>query len=621
MVTGDAQGKVAGLWRNEMGTLTLLNRCCQWLLGLRAPLLPLLAPLLLVPLLLAPKALAAGPEIKISGGIKSLRENIRNYLSIGDESCQTPPWRLNALLAHSETEIRTAAQALGYYDLRYDTELGHKDDCWTLDIQLTPGEPVRVTELRIEILGEGDADPAFKPLWDNPGIKLGNRFNHDHYENLKTRITNIAAAQGYFDGEFALARVEVSRAEKSARIALVYNSGLRYRFGDISLHHNILNEDFLRRYLNIAEGDYYDSDKLLELRSQYGASNYFTVATASPNLQKLDNGTVPIDILLEERKRHEYSIGAGAATDTGPRLLLGFEDRYINQRGHRLNADLNAAEKKSTAQVAYTIPMKKPAQEFLRIYTGYVEENLTTKESKKHIYGTSYSFLLNNRWLQTYALDFEQEESRIGSQPSLSTNLLIPSVSLTRTQTDGRPYPRSGWSLLGKFSGSPQSLGSDYSFLQFYSRAKLIYSVGNGRILLRSELGTTSTVDFEDLPASVRFFAGGDQSVRGYSYESLGPKTLVDNGDGTSSLEVTGGKHLLTTGIEYDRRIRESNWVVAAFFDAGNAADNFDNVDYYRGAGLGVRWISPIGPVRFDVAKALDGNEGWRIHISMGPDL
>lgn len=581
-------------------------------------LLPLLAALLL---LLGGHAGAASPKIEIKGGIKSLRENVHNYLSIGDENCKMPPWRFNALLNNSEREIQSAAQALGYYELTYTTDLKHNDDCWELLINLTPGEPVRVSEIRVEILGEGAADPAFKPLYDDPGIEIGNRLNHDKYESLKSRVSNIAAAQGYFNGEFVLSQVEVSRSEKSAKIALVYESGPRYRLGKITLHHNILNEDFLRRYLNIAEGDYYDSDKLLELRSQYSASNYFAVATASPNLHELNDGTVPIDILLEERKRHEYSIGAGAATDTGPRVLFGFEDRYLNKRGHRLNADINAAEKKSTAQVAYTIPMEKPAQEFLRIYTGYVEENLAIKESHKHIYGTSYSFLSNDRWLQTYALDFEQETSQIGSQPRIETDLLIPSVSLTRTKTDGRPYPLGGWSLLGKVSGSPQSLGSDYSFLQFYSRAKFIQKLGKGRLLVRGEVGTTSTVDFEDLPASVRFFAGGDQSVRGYSYESLGPKTMVLNNDGSTSLEVTGGKHLLTMGFEYDRRINDSNWVLATFYDMGNSADDFDNIDYYRGAGLGVRWISPIGPIRFDVAKALDGAQGWRIHISMGPDL
>lgn len=563
-------------------------------------------------LLLSGYVHAATPEINVKGGTKTLRENVLHYLSIAGESCTAQPWRLNALLAASEAEIKSAGQALGYYELEYDAQLTHTGDCWGLDVQLTPGEPVRVTEVRIEVLGPGEADPIFKPLFDKPGIKIGNRLNHDKYEKLKSRFGTLAAAHGYFDAQFALSQIVVNIAEKSARIALVYNTGTRYKFGRIQLKHNILSEKFLQRYLTIAEGDDFDSEKLLELKNYFNASNYFSVATASPNLQSLEDGKVPIDIVLEERKRREYSIGAGAATDTGPRLLLGFEDRYINQRGHSLGADLNASEVKSTAELAYTIPMQKPAQEFLKIYTGYVAENTDTKKTKKDIYGTSYTFLHKDKWLQTYALDYEQEDSIIGDDDEFSTDLIIPSVTFNRVKTDANPYPLGGWSIMGSLSGSPQSLGSDYSFVQLYGRAKIIHGFKRGRILWRTELGTTSTVDFDELPASVRFYAGGDQSVRGYGYESLGE--VVDG-------NVIGGKHLLTSSLEYDYRLRDKDWVVAAFMDAGNAADEFENIDFQRGAGLGIRWISPIGPIRLDVAKALDGDKGWRVHITMGPDL
>lgn len=573
--------------------------------------------LLLLPLLCWCGALlAASPDIEISGGPKSLRDNVRYYLSIAEESCTTQPWRLNALLQESEDEIQAAAQAMGYYELEYEAKLTRSDDCWGLEIQLTPGAPVLVQELRIEVLGEGEADPVFQPLFDKPGIKIGSRFNHDKYEKLKARFGSYAAAHGYFDGDFALARVEVNVAEKAARIALVYNTGVRYKIGAIAMQHRILSADFLKRYWNIAKGDPYDSDKLLELKNHYTASNYFASATATPNLQALDNGTVPIELVLEERKRHEYSIGLGAATDTGPRVLLGFEDRYINQRGHSLAADVSGSEVKSTAQLVYTIPMEKPAQEFLKLYSGYEEEETDTAITNKETYGSSYSFLQNNRWLQTYALDYQREDSIIGSAAETSTNLVIPSVAFTRTQTGGNPYPLGGWSLIAKLSGSPQTLGSDFSFVQFYSRFKAVKGFSFGRLLWRTELGTTSTVDFDGLPASVRFFAGGDQSVRGYGYKTLGPVELVEGEE-----QVVGGKHLLTNSLEYDYRFSDSDWVVAAFFDIGNAADEVDNPVFKRGAGLGLRWISPIGPIRLDLAKALDDDEGWRVHISMGPDL
>ena len=565
--------------------------------------------------LVAPPLLAAEPDIKLEGGIKSLRENILQHLSIADESCTTPLWRLHSLLADAESEIQAAAQALGYYELEYDADLRNIQDCWALDIKLTPGNPVLVKEVRIEIHGEGRQDDIFKDLYDKPGIKVGNRLNHGRYETLKARFGTLASMHGYFDAEFQHSQISIDTKERTAIIELIYNTGPRYRIGEINLRHSILNDDFVRRYFNIKEGDYYDSDELLELRNMYNSSNYFSVATVAPDMQSLKDGQAPLNINLEARKRHEYSVGLGAATDTGPRVTLGFDDRYVNARGHAIAADVNAAEKKTSALLAYSIPMRRPAYEFVRIYTGYDREITDSKRSYKDTYGTSFTHYQDNKWLQTYALDFEQEDSTIGSNPEKRTNLLVPSVAITRTKTDGSPYPLWGWTVLAKLSGSPQSLGSDFSFVQAHLRAKYVKGFSFGRILLRTELGSTQLKDFSELPASVRFYAGGDSSVRGYDYESLGPTETIEGEE-----VVVGGNNLLVNSIEYDYLFKDTKWAAAVFFDAGNAANDTE-IDVMRGAGVGARWISPIGPIRIDVAKALDGDEGWRLHISMGPDL
>ncbi len=570
--------------------------------------------------LIALPLLAAEPEIELEGGTKSLRENILQHMSIADESCKTPMWRLHSLLADAESEIQAASQALGYYELEYDAELHNEKDCWGLKIALTPGDPVLVKEIRIEIHGEGREDKIFNDIYEKPGIKVGNRLNHGRYETLKARFGTRASMHGYFDAEFQHSQISIDTKEKTAIIELIYNTGARYRIGEIRLRHNILRDDFLRRYFNIREGDYYDSDELLELRNMYNASNYFAIATVAPDMQALNDEKAPIDIHLEARKRREYSVGLGAATDTGPRVTLGFDDRYVNSRGHSIAADINAAEKKTSALLAYTIPMRRPAYEFLRVYTGYDREITDSKRSYKDTYGTSYTHYQDNKWLQTYALDFEQEDSTIGANPETRTNLLVPSVAITRTKTDGAPYPLWGWSVLGKLSGSPESLGSDFSFVQLYLRAKYVKGFSFGRILLRTELGSTQVDDFSEVPASVRFYAGGDASVRGYDYESLGPTEEVMQPDGTMKEVVVGGNNLLVNSIEYDYLFKDTKWAAAVFFDAGNAANDTE-IDVMRGAGVGARWISPIGPIRMDVAKALDGDKGWRLHITMGPDL
>ncbi len=559
------------------------------------------------------------PEITIEGGPAILRDNVRQYLTIANEKCAAPLWRLQSLLGEGEQEIALAAQAVGFYNLTFTTKLTQKNNCWQLDIHLTPGETTKINELTVLIRGDGENDPAFKELYENSDIKLGDRLHHGNYENLKSRILNMASSRGYYDGRFEVAKITVNTADNTAAINLIYDSGTRYRFGEIRFSHNILSEDFLRRYLNFNSGDYYDTDKLLELKNLYNASNYFNVATASPDIQHLKNYEVPIDVVLEERKRHAYSFGVGVATDTGPRFLLGFEDYYFNDSGHNIKADLSTSKIKTNTSLAYTIPMKRPSYEFLRFYTEFEREDLDATSTKNQKLGTSYTYYQSNHWLQTYALEFENETSSVNDVPIDTTNLIIPSIALTRIQTNAQPYPLEGWRLSSKLSGSPKSFGSDLSFLQFHMQAKYIYSLPVGRLLFRTEIGATKVNDFDELPVSKRFFAGGDASVRGYSYKSLGPDELVDPNDKTKGTKVVGGNNLLVGSVEYDFLVRPK-WALATFYDAGNAANSRD-LKPKRAAGIGLRWISPIGPVRIDIARALDDQKDWHFHITMGPDL
>lgn len=589
---------------------------------LRQILLPVLIALGLA-LIGLPAESASAPDIKIDGGPKALRENVRQYLTISEESCSAPLWRLKSLLVEAGDEIEKAAQALGYYRLTFTTDLTQANNCWQLHIGLTPGEQVKVAEFNLLFRGDGADDEMFKPFVSAPSIKVGDSFHHGIYENVKTQITNLAASEGYFDGRFEVSRVIVNAATNTASIELIYNTGTRYRIGEIRLVHNILDDAFLRRYLNIKSGDYYDTDKLLELKSYYNASNYFSVAMASPDLQHLHDNTVDVDVQLEERKRHAYSVGIGASAseggDASPRVLLGFEDRYVNDSGHSIKADASKSVLTTDVLVSYNIPLSQPSYEFLKIYTGIEEEQTDAAYSDKKTVGMSYTNYQKNRWLHTYAIDIENEYSRVGSAELTYSHLIIPSVTFSRIKTDGNPYPLMGWSLLAKLSGSPNTLGSDVSYEQFYVRAKYIHSLTYGRLLVRGEMGLTDVNGVKDLPKSVRYFAGGGNSVRGYDYESLGPTEQVKDDDGNEVREVVGGRNLLAGSIEYDYQFRPS-WAAAVFFDVGNAANDY-NFDLKRGAGVGLRWISPIGPVRIDVARGLDDKKAWNLHISMGPDL
>lgn len=559
----------------------------------------------------------AAPEVNIEGGSDRLRDNVRSFISIADEPCETPLWRLRARLRELHRQVQLAGQALGYYRLSSEHELSRGDDCWALTLTLDPGEPVRLAQVDVAIKGEGENDGVFRSIRNEPGLRKGDILNHGRYESLKSRFGVLASAHGYFEGKFERSRVVVDREANTAHLELIYNTGPRYRFGEISLEHDILDESFIQRYYTFESGEPYETDPMLELKSRLNASDYFRSVRVNPRLQDLDGETVPVQIELEGRKRHGYSVGAGYATDTGPRLLMGYENRYVNNRGHSFNADLEVSEVGTNVEATYSIPMSRPAHEMLRIYTGYQNEKTDDTLSAINTVGTSYTRSEEGSdWLQTYSINYEREYYEVGGQPEQRSDLLVPAFSLSRTRSDGSNYPLSGWSFLGRVSGSPSSLGSDTSFVQLYTRIKGIYGIGPGRLLLRAEGGITEVAELNNLPVSQRFFAGGDASVRGYDYKSIGPQELSEE-DGEPV--VVGGNNLLTMSVEYDYRVLD-DWAIAAFMDQGNAF-NHSEFDFKRSVGVGIRWISPIGPVRVDVARALDDEQGWQLHLSMGPDL
>lgn len=552
----------------------------------------------------------AKPEIQVTGAPEELAENIRNHLSLSTEDCAVPDWRLQALLRKADAEIRKAGQALGYYRLQADKKYTQSAACWRLELKIDPGRPVIVKKVGIDISGEGRNDSAFKTLPPELAIKPGERLDHGKYEAIKKHLSTLATTRGYFDAEFEKSAVLVNTASGSADIEIAYNTGPRYRFGEVSIDQSILNPELVNRYVDFARGEAYSSEKLIDLQ-QALSNHYFSRVHVRPLAERAENGFVPIHIDMVPLKQHSFTLGAGVATDTGPRVKFDYANRYVNPAGHRFNTGLSLSSVRSEILAGYTIPLREPRHENLKFFTGHVEEETDPSSSAITSLGSHYSFLNTGEWLQTLSLNFQRESFTV-SDTRDRTVLLIPGLSFAKVRSSDSVYPLHGWRLNASAQGSFADVLSDISFLQMQGDAKYIHTLGQGRLLWHVQGGTTDVEDFNAFPASLRFFAGGDTSVRGYEYRSLGP---VD-ADG----DIIGGRRLLLAGLEYDRRIL-SQWAVAAFYDAGNAFNDRDNYELKRGAGLGLRWLSPIGPIRLDVAKALDDAEEWRVHINMGPDL
>ena len=184
----------------------------------------------------------------------------------------------------------------------------------------------------------------------------------------------------------------------------------------------------------------------------------------------------------------------------------------------------------------------------------------------------------------------------------------------TRTTADDELYPTRGAKYAVEVRGAAETLISDTSFIRATVAAHWIRALPiRSRIHLRAAFGGTWVDDFFELPPSERFFTGGDTTIRGYEFEELGPED--DAG------EVIGGTYLGIMSFEYEQAVTQ-NWSGAAFIDAGNAFGGKGSSTGIRlGIGLGIRWRSPVGPIRADLAHPIDGNQTIRFHLRIGPDL
>jgi len=563
-------------------------------------------------LVLAGTCSAALAEVEILGLENALLENALAHLSLDEEACDAPVWRVQERYTSAPDEIRNGIEAYGYYDGAVSSSLEFAEACWSARFDVDPGEPVLVRNLDISITGEADQDPTFETIIDRVDLAPGEPLNHSAYEQIKRTLLDLGRARGYVDARYATSRLDVYPSEHAADITLHFDSGPRYRFGEIELAQDVLDAQLLERYFDFSPGDPYDANKVNDLYSSLRGSGYFNQVDVRPLPADRESREIPIRVDLFAGTRRLLTYGVGFSTDTGPRFRMGRVNTRRNERGHQSNINLQLSPVVSELTFTYRLPYGDPRSEWLSFQTGVKHEDTETSSSDSLEFGVRRLVPLQGSWRHSQFVDYLLEDFTIGDQQGRS-RLLMPGVDWTKLVADDTLRPSAGHRLNFELRGATDALGSDTSFVQAAISAKRIWPLPNAaRILVRGEVGATWEDDFDALPPSVRFFAGGDTSVRGYEYESLGPL----DADG----EVVGGSSLATASVEYEHPV-VPRWSVAAFIDAGDAFNGSD-LDPKVGAGLGFRWQSPLGPIRVDVAKPLDGDDrGARLHISLGPDL
>lgn len=565
-------------------------------------------------LVLAKSAFALTLTVKVSGLEADELQNVLLFLDIYKEKDNPKllPSRLHRLHALAPKQIKRALEPFGYYRAEVSAQLTQSVDAWEASYRVVPGPALPISRLDIQVTGQGRDDPRFQALQQKLPNELGQTLNHPRYEEAKHALQRLAASRGYLDAAFVKSRISVDTKAYTATIELHFETGKRYAFGSVKFTQgsDAMDEAFLARYITFKQGDSYSNRTLLALRAALTDSDYFSQVEIRPLRDQTIDNEVPIEIALVSRKRGRYRIGLGFGTDTGPRVSFG-HTRRLNRRGHKLDLNMKLSERLNSATLQYKIPLQNPVTEQLAFAGSVIDEKTDSRDSQTFKLGMNHT-IARGAWQETKSLTFERENFSVANE-SETSNLLFPGIGWTRTDTDDRLFPSHGSRVSVNLLGSVNALGSDVSFLQARLAGKWVQRVSDaGRVILRGEVGTTLVDTAEDLPASKRFYVGGDQSIRGYGFEELGPTG--------ASGDVVGGKHLLVGSAEYEHRLF-GKWGAAVFYDVGNAFNAIDE-DFNHGAGIGLRWNSPVGPVRIDLAVALSkpGNP-LRLHFVIGPDL
>ncbi len=563
---------------------------------------------------------AAAPQIRIEidGVDRAVADNVRGYLTLTRyvEREDVTDAQVRRLADRAVDEAADALRPYGYYDARIRSRTTRDDGRWIVRLRIDLGDPVRMDTVEVRIEGPGKDEAQIAAIPASSSLQPGARLDHTAYENLKTDLLRQALDLGYLDGKLTRHELVVDPAARKAEAHLTLETGGRYRFGEIKIEQDAISPQLLQRYVRFSTGQPFASQRIRSTQYALEDSYYFSEVSILPGDRDPETLTVPVTIRATPSKRDRYIVSLGYGTDTSVRGRFAWENRRVNQLGHRWRFDVTASSIRQDAIFRYLIPIGDPALEKLEFTTGYVNEKRGDLDSERYQITASITQTAG-RWQRVLFLWLNDERTGFPDGTSNEDLLLIPGISYASMP----PNFLTGWvrdaAYFVELSGSPQTLGSDASYLQLYGRAEKVWPIGGPWYLrLRGELGTSWVNEFSQLPASQRFFAGGDRSVRGFAYDELSPREPPEPGAPPGSGKAIGGEHKLVGSVEIERDLPR-NFRVAAFYDTGNAFDSWDTPLEYS-VGIGVRWKLPMMLIGLDVAQALsEPGKNPRLHLNI----
>jgi len=543
--------------------------------------------------------------------------------------------QLQRLVKEAPEQARTLIATEGYYSPKVSAGLDTSGARPVARVIVDPGQPVLVGDVDLVLQGfapfeQGGAPFDAGALRNRWTLPVGSQFRQGDWEGAKRGLLRDVAQTRFPRARLVETSATVDPDSHRALLRVVIDSGPEMRFGELRIRG-------LKRYpaevitnLNkINPGDEYSEAALQALQSRVQDTGYFGSVEVSTDMRAVLNAEIadikddadddanpatpqpptgptvlPVVVRVTENKQKNVEAGLGFSTDTGARAQLSYDD--LNVFGKRFKSDLIYEQKRQTAKGEFFWPTTAKG------YNDSVSAGVEREDLRGEI-TTLASIAARRAWgspllERSLTLEVLTEKREVQGLEPTRTKSIPLTYSITRRKLDSLIQPTNGYVLNAQFGGAVLPLLTDEKFLRLYVRGLYYKPVGSAaNLILRGETGAVASREKLGVPSTFLFRAGGDQSVRGYGYEELG---VQENG------ATVGGRYLATASAEYQYWFKPP-WGVAVFYDVGNAADKFGDLNPKSGYGVGARWRSPVGPINVDLAYGHAVRKA-RLHFSLG---
>ncbi|WP_442854091.1 autotransporter assembly complex protein TamA [Acidovorax sp. Leaf76] len=540
---------------------------------------------------------------------------------------------LQRLLGAADANARELLGTMGYFAPTITVELTETPDSKaaprTVVVTVQPGPQTRIASADIDFSGNPAADPEDakattrqqQRVQRNWSLSPGQAFTQSAWDSAKTDGLRQLQARRHPTARIANSRAEVDADKHEAKLSVTYEPGPAYRFGPLRVQGSErYDPDGARRLARLPTGAVYDEAELLDAQLRLASSGYYDAVFLTLDTEGTDPQAAPVVAHVREAPLQKLVFGPGFSTDSGARLSLEHIHNKLPGIGWRAVSKLSLDRETKLASTEWTA---LPDTNGWRWFAGGQLQREDTGD-----FDTNSGRLRSGRSKSTKAIDrsyflqYDYANSQgVGAPPSGTAVSL--NYGWTGRYFNNMTAPTRGHGIAVELGVGTTLRPERDPFVRTLVRWQTFIPAGrvqddagqgrNARIAVRTEAGAVLARDSAQVPVTQLFLTGGDTTVRGYGYRSIGART--DNG------MLYGGRYMAVGSVEWQRPIvykgEMTDWESTLFVDAGAVADRAGDLDPRVGVGAGVRWRSPVGPLQADLAYGVKTKE-VRVHLRLG---